>query len=118
MKRIFYLHWNENELKEKVASLQKLEVKIVPHWDTNETAHFPADIPDVFVINLERLPSHGAKYAQSLWEAKSRQLIPIIFVGGESEKVELIKMKFPTATFVAEEKNLMQTLKKVLSRVK
>ena len=35
------------------------------------------------MISLDRLPSHGRAVAEWLWEAKKRQHIPIVFLGGQ-----------------------------------
>jgi hypothetical protein len=41
--------------------------------------------------------------AEWFWEAKKRQHIPIIFAGGQSDKVKATKAKFPKAIFCASE---------------
>ena len=69
------------------------------HWSTETVADFRNNLPDILVISLERLPSHGRRYAEWMWEAKKRQHIPIIFAGGKPEKTEPVKTKFPNAHF-------------------
>ena len=96
---LFYLHWNEKELKERVASLKERGFKIIPHWNTESKPDWGDTLPDIFIISLDRLPSHGRQYAQWLWEAKKRQHIPILFLDGLPEKVEATKAKFPRAIF-------------------
>ncbi|HEV8598154.1 MAG TPA: hypothetical protein VGQ69_02205, partial [Gemmatimonadales bacterium] len=53
--------------------------------------------PDVFVICLDRLPSHGREVAGGLREFKSTRHIPILFVGGQPEKVAKLKATLPDA---------------------
>ena len=64
-----------------------------------DIAKFTDALPDIFVVSLDRLPSHGRQYIQWLWEAKKRQHIPVIFVDGKADKVEETKTKFPNARY-------------------
>lgn len=99
MKTIFYLHWNQEELEKRLELLKGLQVEITSHWNAESKAKWGEKLPDVFIISLARLPSHGKAYANWLWEAKKRQHIPLIFVDGSQEKVENFKETFPRAIF-------------------
>jgi hypothetical protein len=110
--KIFFIHWNENELKEKINPLIKAGFKVEYHYSTESTADIKNNLPEALVICLDRLPSHGKAYAEWLWEAKKRQNIPIVFCGGKPEKTEPIKTKFPKAVFCSNEK-LLDTLYKL-----
>lgn len=110
---LFYLHWNEQELKERIKLLKELKLTIHSHWSTEETANWSEKLPDIFVISLDRLPSHGRHYAEWLWEAKKRQHIPVIFVGGKPDKVEETKLKFPKAVYCSSDK-LISNIKKLV----
>jgi len=112
MKKIFFIHFNEAELKEKIQPLKKAGYKVDYHFSTEITANFKDNLPDVLVICLDRLPSHGSRYAEWLWEAKKRQHIPIIFCGGKPENVITVKEKLPKAIFCGNEK-LLATLEKL-----
>lgn len=112
MKNIFFIHWNETELKEKIAPLKKAGYKVDYHFSMETTANLKDNLPEVLVICLDRLPSHGKAYAEWMWEAKKRQYIPIVFCGGKPEKVLSIKEKFPRAIFCNNE-NLVETLAKI-----
>jgi len=112
MKKIFFIHFNEAELKEKMLPLKKAGHKVEYHFSTETTANFKDNLPDVLVICLDRLPSHGSRYAEWLWEAKKRQHIPIIFCGGKPEKIITVKEKLPKAIFCSNE-NLLATLEKL-----
>jgi hypothetical protein len=109
---IFFIHWNESELKEKIAPLKKAGYKLRCHFSPESTASLKDNLPQVLIICLDRLPSHGRAYAEWLWEAKKRQQIPIIFCGGQPDKVETTKLKLPKAIFCSNEK-LMTTLEKL-----
>jgi hypothetical protein len=70
-------------------------------------------LPEIFLISLDRLPSHGRQYAEWVWESKKRQHIPIVFVDGEPGKVEATRAKFPKAIFCTSDK-LVANIKKLL----
>ena len=112
MKKIFFIHFNEVEIKGKIQPLKQAGYKVDYHFSTETTANFKDNLPDVLVICLDRLPSHGSRYAEWLWEAKKRQHIPIIFCGGKPEKVIVVKEKLPNAFFCSNEK-LLATLEKM-----
>lgn len=103
MAKVFYVHWNAAELQERLAPLQKAGYEMIAHWNSAEPAKFGEMLPDAVVISLERLPSHGRAIAEWFDEAKKRQHIPIIFAGGQPDKVQAMKAKFPKATFCATE---------------
>jgi hypothetical protein len=103
MAKVFYLHWNEAEVKERIAPLAKAGYEVTYHWSTAEHAKFGETQPEAVVISLDRLPSHGRAVAEWFWEAKKRQHIPLIFAGGQPDKVKATKTKFPKATFCATE---------------
>lgn len=109
---IFFIHFNERELKEKIQPLKRAGYRVNYHFETESFADFRQDPPDVLVICLDRLPSHGHRYAEWLWEAKKRQQIPIVFCGGTPEKVLLTKEKFPKANYGSNDK-LLTTLGKI-----
>jgi hypothetical protein len=99
MASLFYIHFNEAELSERLKKLTGSKLQLSGHWSTEEAAKFTDGLPDIFVISLDRLPSHGRQYVQWLWEAKKRQHIPVIFVDGKPDKVEATKAKFPQAVY-------------------
>ena len=115
MKKIFFIHFNEVELKEKIQPLKQAGYTVDYHFSTETTANFKDSLPDVLVISLDRLPSHGSRYAAWLWEARKRQHIPIIFCGGKPEKIIVVKEKLPKAVFCSNEK-LLATLEKLTGK--
>jgi DNA-binding response OmpR family regulator len=112
LKKIFFIHFNETELKEKIRPLKEAGYKVESHFSTDTTANFRDNLPDVLVVCLDRLSSHGRTYAEWLWEAKKRQHIPIIFCGGKPEKTITVKEKLPKAIFCRNE-DLLSTLEKI-----
>jgi hypothetical protein len=99
MATVFLVHWNEAEAKGMAEPLRAAGNEVRLHWRTDASAPLKDALPDVVVISLERLPSHGRAIAEWLWEAKKRQHIPVVFAGGLPEKVEATRMKFPQAVF-------------------
>ena len=112
MKTIFFIHFNEAEVKGKIKPLKESGYKVDYHFSPETTANLKDDLPDILVISLDRLPSHGKAYAEWLWESKKRQHIPIVFCGGKPEKVIAVKEKLPNAIFCSNEK-LLTTLEKI-----
>lgn len=101
MATVFLLHWNRSEAEERAASLRSAGHTISVHWSTEESPRLRDSLPDIAVISLDRLPSHGRAVAEWLWEAKKRQHIPIVFSGGEPGKVAATREKFPRAVYCA-----------------
>ncbi|MDZ7269715.1 MAG: hypothetical protein ONB48_20970 [candidate division KSB1 bacterium] len=103
MAKIFYLHWHEAEARERVAPLLAAGYQLSVHWSQEKSVTFGEALPEALVISLDRLPSHGRAVAEWFWEAKKRQHIPIIFAGGQPDKVKVAKARFPKAIFCATE---------------
>jgi hypothetical protein len=114
---IWYIHWNEGELKARVAPLKAAGHKVRGHFSMTEQAKLGAELPDAVVISLDRLPSHGRAVAEWVWEAKKRQHIPILFAGGKPEKVEETKEKFPHAIYCGTDA-VVEALAEALAAVK
>lgn len=106
MARVFYVHWNKAEGLETVRGLREAGHTVAFHHRTEEGAgadawkSIKARPPDALVISLERLPSHGRRIAAVTTETKKLRDVPVIFVGGEAEKVEIARQQFPAARFI------------------
>src|SRR5947207_8525509 len=53
------------------------------------------------VIDLSRLPSQGRYVAAWLRHSKITRHLPLVFVGGEADKVEMIQRQIPDAVYVS-----------------
>jgi hypothetical protein len=115
MNSIFYIHFNEAELKQRLQQLAGTGLQLSGHWSTEEPAKFADGLPDIFVVSLDRLPSHGSQYVQWIWEAKKRRHIPVIFVDGKPDKVDATKVKFPQAVYCSSHE-LPATIKRILPK--
>ncbi len=55
--------------------------------------------PDIVAIDLSRLPSHGREVAVWLRNTKSTRHIPIVFIGGDPEKLAGVRALLPDAAY-------------------
>jgi hypothetical protein len=74
---------------------------VTVHWAAGEGMRADS-VPEVLVVSLERLPSHGRAVAQWLWSAQYRRAIPIVFVGGAPDRIERTREQFGDAVFCGE----------------
>jgi hypothetical protein len=101
MSRILLIHWNKEEAKERAARLAKLKHKTDILFDSEKrdlkkTRESP---PDLFLIDLSRLPSQGREIAGYLRRLKSTRNVPVLFVGGDTERVASARKLIPDAQF-------------------
>lgn len=114
MARVFYIHFSRAEALLTVRALLAAGHSVRCHFSTDDVAKL-APLPEALVISLDRLPSHGRRYAQWFWEAKKRRSIPIVFIGGTGEKVAAARREFPAARFCGPE-HLVDTLAQCVPR--
>ncbi|MDF1613309.1 hypothetical protein [Stygiobacter electus] len=114
---ILFVHWNASEAKELSAPLRKegWNVAIEHGEGAISLSQLKTHPPAAVVISLRRLPSHGREFADGLWGAKWGRSIPIIFVDGESEKVQMLRKQFPAAQFTSYNK-LIAHLNKLFNK--
>jgi CheY-like chemotaxis protein len=82
----------------------------------------PADLaamrsspPAAIVIDLSRTPSHGRDVALALRQSKGTRQIPLVFVGGDAEKVAAIEALLPDAIY-ATPGRLAAAVKRAIAR--
>jgi hypothetical protein len=97
------VHWHPDEAKERAGRLQALGFQV--HYAAPNPPVFLKELlanpPAAVVIDLSRLPSHGRDLAVSLHERKGTRGIPLVFVGGEPEKVARLRELLPDATYTS-----------------
>lgn len=103
MAKIRLIHWNGPEGRER-----KLRLASLGHQAEFDDLEGPlllramrANPPDVYLIDLSRLPSHGRDVAMSLRTYKDTRHTPIVFVDGDPEKVAKLKALLPDATYTS-----------------
>jgi len=102
LKRARIIHWRPEEATPLLEVVERSGCAA----EYSEDIHGPAitraiqqSIPDVAVIDLSCLPSHGREIAVWLRGRKATRHVPLIFVGGEPDKVARIREVLPDAEF-------------------
>lgn len=102
-KRILYFHWHNEETTANVSKI-KLKGYVVELGVLNSQVDFKTirnNPPDIFLIDLTRIPSHGKEVAVGFRSYKSTKQIPIIFIDGVKDKVAKIQDILPDAIFTS-----------------
>ncbi len=101
MSRVLVIHWNATEARERAALLRRAGHTVTCYSDTDGTGYraFRDRPPDVFVIDLGRLPSHGRAVGVWLRQQKATRNIPIVFIEGDPEKTSRVQDMLPDATY-------------------
>ena len=101
MPRVRLVHWKASEAAALLAALRRAGY-VVDYDEDVSSAGFRAlrEVPpDVFAIDLSRLPSHGCEVATFFRGRKATRDIPMVFVDGAPEKVEAIRKLLPDAIY-------------------
>ena len=99
--RVFLIHWKEVELEERSQRLREAGYVVVGE-ESDAPAAFralKAEQPDVVVIDLGRLPSHGREIGSAIRDTKATRHVPIVFVDGADEKVKRVQQDLPDAVY-------------------
>jgi len=100
MQRVRLIHWKEPEAKEKAELLKKAGYKVESSLlDPDSLRQMRQNPPTAFVIDLDRLPSQGRDFALGIRIHKATRNVPLVFTGGELEKVKGIKELLPDAVY-------------------
>jgi len=100
MQRVRLIHWKEAETEEKVGPLRKAGYTVESSLLDNDTLRqMRKDPPAAFVIDLDRLPSQGRDFALGIRIHKATRYVPLVFVGGDFEKVKGIRKLLPDAVY-------------------
>ncbi len=103
MARVLLIHWNADEAKERSQRLRS-----AGHTTRAYSEHggvglqkFREKPPDIFVIDLGRLPSHGRAVGTWLRQQKATRHVPIVFVDGAPQKVARVRKDLPDAVYTS-----------------
>ena len=102
MKSVRLVHFDEDEGLERRKQLEALGFDAAFDFDGGlmlVTKLIKSTLPDAVVIDLSRIPSHGRAVAQSVREAKYSRHVPLVFVGGEPDKVKRTRQLIPDAVY-------------------
>ena len=104
MKTVRLVHFDEQQGLERQQQLEALGFDAAFDFDAGlmfVIKLIKSSLPDAVVIDLSRIPSHGRAVAQSIREAKYSRHLPIVFAGGEPDKVARTKQLIPDATYAS-----------------
>jgi hypothetical protein len=93
--------WNLEQERGHRLTLESAgyHVDPVPVSSAKLITHIRLTQPAAVVIDLDRLASHGMAVGIMLRTTKSTRTIPLVFLGGDPEKVARIRMELPDAAF-------------------
>ena len=99
MARICLVHWHAVEAAQHARTLRALghTVAYQPITGPGAFKRFRERPPELFLICLDRAPGMGREVAGAIREFKSTRHVPILFVGGEPDKVARVKQTLPEA---------------------
>jgi len=93
--------WNDDEAKQRALTLRQAGYRV--DTPSAQGGGWAVDVrtnpPDVIVIDLGRLPSHGRAVAVWLRQKKQTRMIPIVFVEGDPIKLAATRMMIPDAVY-------------------
>src|SRR5512145_167512 len=102
MPRICLIHWKAEEAEEKIAKLRAAGYEVdygeMSPGALRDRLNNP---PAVFVIDLSHMPMQGRDVAMALRIRKTTRHTPLVFVEGETEKVDRIKVNLPDAVYTS-----------------
>jgi hypothetical protein len=98
--RIRLVHWKEAEGRARARELRAagFSVEFAADADAGLRAS-KRKPPDAFVIDLTRLPAHGREVGWALRQRATTRAIPLVFVGGDPEKVARLRRDLPDAAY-------------------
>ena len=100
MSYIRLIHWTDTEAEERAHRLRALGYEVASaSFDRDALPALREDPPQAVVIDLSRLPSHGRDVAIGIRSHKSTRNVPLVFVGGQPEKVDRVKALLPDAHY-------------------
>ena len=103
MSRILLVLWNEQEAKERARTLKQLghQATLFSNREKASLDEVRGSPPDLFLIDLNRLPMQGREIAAYFRRLKATRHLPILFVDGDSERVSSARNLIPDAQFSA-----------------
>ena len=99
-RQVRLIHWNVAEAEERAAGIRvwRYEVHAGP-LTAPGLRQLREDPPDAVVIDLSRLPSQGRDVGLGLRTYATTRRVPLVFVGGDPDKVAGVRALLPDATY-------------------
>jgi hypothetical protein len=116
MQRVRLFHWKSVEAKLLIAKLRAAGYEVIYHAETQSPSvrEIKQSEAVAVVIDLSRLPSHGKYVGAWVRGSKSLRRLPLVFVGGEAEKVAAVRQHLPDAVY-ASTSNITAALKTAIA---
>lgn len=101
MQRVRLFHWRSKEAAALIVKLRAAGFEAVynPETQSPSVREMKESGVVAVVIDLSRTPSHGKYVGAWVRGSKSTRHLPLVFVGGEAEKVAAIQKKIPDAVY-------------------
>lgn len=107
MKRgtLYLIDWDETSATAAAKSLEDdgWSVRVEAIDGARAVKHMMDDAPDIVVIDLSRLPSHGRETARAVRGAKKLAGLPIVFFGGTDDARAKAAGVVPDATMTSQD---------------
>src|SRR6266567_1026565 len=114
--RVRLFHWRAAEAGPLIAKLRAAGYDVVHHAETQSPSlrEIKESGTVAVVIDLSRMPSHGRYVGAWLRGSKSTRYLPLVFVGGDAQKVAALRNEIPDAFYTTGEK-IGDALKKAIA---
>jgi CheY-like chemotaxis protein len=100
MSHITLILWNDQEARARAEQLERAGHIVTLHADSRAAPlTLRENPPDVFVIDLSRLPSHGRETGVWLRNQKATRYVPIVFIEGDPDKTQRARELMPDAVY-------------------
>ena len=101
MSRVLLVHWDaaEGAQRAKVLRDSGHQVEVLVAKDISFRKKLRENPPDAIIVDLTRLPAQGGAVGIALRQQKATRGIPLVFAGGQPEKVARTQQLLPDATY-------------------
>jgi hypothetical protein len=99
--RICLIHGNESEARAKAEILRAAgyDAEVIIPVGPTSLQRLKSHPPAAIVIGLDRMPMRGRDIGLALRIHKTTRFIPLVFAGGDPDKVKLVAEHLPDATY-------------------
>lgn len=111
--------WNEADAAARSVILRHAGYRVIadPPENAGGMVRYFRDLsPDVVVIDLDRLPSHGRELGLSLRASKSTSHLPLVFAGGTPEKVGILRAALPDVIFTPWDNGIAAAIERAMDQ--
>ena len=108
MPLIRFFTWNQ-----RTVEVPGFTIDASPHRSTRFIGAIRDLAPKAILFDLDKAPSHSRALAILLRSSKSTREIPLVFAGGQPEKIDRIRRDLPGSVFT-DWKNLAKSIKQAI----